>query len=308
MEQTNTSVLLGEALILKVYRRLRAGVNPEIEVGAFLESVGCRVVPRMAGSMPYVRNRERAAAAMLQERVTSSGDAWQEVTTKLAGEDGGPDAALDAARAIGGVTAELHAGLAARPRDIAFPVRAAQADEVRAWGSAALAQVERATEVVPQGSGSGELFRAVKQRIASAFAAMRDVRVTRVHGDYHLGQLLRTVDGYAVIDLEGEPARPLSERRAPQPPERDVAGMLRSFDYAARTEQRRSNGAFEADGWLARARDAFLSAYADAAPRAPDPELLAAFELEKACYEVTYEAANRPDWQWLPLEALGRLV
>ena len=131
----------------------------------------------------------------------------------------------------------------------------------------------------------------------------------RVHGDYHLGQLLVTEEGYRVVDFEGEPARPLAERRAPQPPERDVAGMLRSFDYAARTAQRGHHAAgFDADNWLAAARDAFLAAYAGVAPEPPRGPLVAGLEIEKACYEVRYEAANRPDWVWLPLEALTRIV
>jgi predicted trehalose synthase len=127
--------------------------------------------------------------------------------------------------------------------------------------------------------------------------------VQRIHGDYHLGQLLVRGDRYHVIDFEGEPARSLAERRAPGSPLRDVAGMLRSFDYAARTALLGEAG----DAWVAEARRRFLSGYANAAPGgAPDPELLAAFELEKALYEVRYEAGNRPDWLWLPLAALER--
>jgi maltokinase len=306
VEQTNTSVLVGDELILKVYRRLQAGVNPEIEVGAFLESVGCDVVPRMAGSMAYIAGGQQCAAAMLQERVASAQTAWEEIGGMLAGADDGPEAALGSGRAIGRVTAALHTGLSARPGDVAFPVRAARSDEVEAWHAAAIGLVERAARAA--GPSHAETFASVRGRLDAAYADIRDVRVTRIHGDYHLGQLLKTAGSYAVIDFEGEPARPLAERRSPQPPERDVAGMLRSFDYAARTAERRSTNGFDADAWLVRARDVFLSAYADAAPVAPDPRLLALFELEKACYEVAYEAANRPDWLWLPLDAVSRLV
>ncbi len=109
-----------------------------------------------------------------------------------------------------------------------------------------------------------------------------------------------------VIDFEGEPARPLEERRLPTSPLRDVAGMLRSFDYAARTAERDANGAFGPEGWLADARSAFLSAYGAVATEQMD--LLAAFEAEKACYEVRYEANNRPDWTWLPISALERIA
>ena len=127
-----------------------------------------------------------------------------------------------------------------------------------------------------------------------------NARVTRIHGDYHLGQLLaRTAGGYSVIDFEGEPARPLAERRAPSSPLRDVAGMLRSLDYAART-------AHADQAWLPRARTAFLDGYGGIDPG--DMQLVDAFELEKACYEVRYEASNRPEWLWLPLAAVARLA
>jgi maltokinase len=126
---------------------------------------------------------------------------------------------------------------------------------------------------------------------------------TRGHGDYHLGQVLWTGKDFVVIDFEGEPARPLAERRRPASPLRDVAGMLRSLDYAARTVERSAGGA-DLSAWLSDARDAFLGAYGDAA----DADLLRALEIEKACYEVRYEANNRPDWVWLPLQALERLM
>jgi len=310
VEQSNTSVTLGERLILKVYRRLQPGENPELEVGAFLESVGCRVVPRIAGSLRYLGPDGQSAAAMLQERVPARSDAWQQLGAQLAGEPGAPDDALAAASEIGRVTAELHRGLAARPQDLAFPLRQATPAEVRAWRDGALNQLDQARYAL-EGDNRLTLDRMasrIRGRLEAAFGAAGSARVMRVHGDYHLGQLLVTDDGYRVIDFEGEPARPLAERRAPQPPERDVAGMLRSLDYAARTAQRGTHAAaFDADAWVAEARDAFLGAYAAAAPVPPIAALLAGLEIEKACYEVRYEAANRPDWVWLPLEALTRL-
>jgi maltokinase len=150
---------------------------------------------------------------------------------------------------------------------------------------------------------------ATRPRLSALTARFRElehagaVRVSRIHGDYHLGQLLRTEDGFAVIDFEGEPARPLAERRAPGSPLRDLAGMLRSLDYAAHTAIGPSD-ARDRTRWLAEARDAFLDGYGGIG--AGEAPLLAAFELEKACYEVVYEANNRPDWLWLPLGALER--
>jgi predicted trehalose synthase len=130
--------------------------------------------------------------------------------------------------------------------------------------------------------------------------------VSRIHGDYHLGQLLTRPDGgYSVIDFEGEPARPLAERRLPSSPLRDVAGMLRSLDYAARTVAAEAD-AFDAQAWLGRARNAFLAAYGGVGH--DEQSLLDAFELEKACYEIRYEAGNRPGWLWLPLAAVERLA
>jgi predicted trehalose synthase len=306
VEQSNTSVTLGDQLMLKLYRRLQPGENPELEVGTFLESVGCDVTPRMAGAMRYLAaDGSSSAAAMLQERVAAQGDAWAQVTSGLAvGED-----MLAAIDRFGSLTALLHASLAARPRDLAFPVRPATASEMDSWRHLALRQLESALEALlgEERETLQDLTPRLTARMSDAFASAGPARVMRIHGDYHLGQLLVSDDGYVVIDFEGEPARPLTERRAPQPPERDVAGMLRSLDYAARTVAR-DHTAFAADAWLTRAREAFLSAYADQAPAAPNASLLSAFELEKACYEVRYEAANRPDWTWLPLEALMRLA
>jgi len=311
VEQSNTSVQLGELFLLKLYRRLEAGENPELEVGAFLESVGCRVVPRIAGSLRYLGSGGSAAAAMLQERVPARFDAWKQLGDMLAGADGGPDGAIAAAGEIGRVTAELHQGLAARPRDLAFPVRPATAAEITSWRDGALSQLDQSRYAL-DGENRMTLDRLagdIRSRIEGAFGAAGQARVMRVHGDYHLGQLLVADDGYRVIDFEGEPARPLGERRAPQPPERDVAGMLRSLDYAARTAQRgRHAPDFDAERWLSDARRAFIASYVDGAPVALNRPLLAGLEIEKACYEVRYEAANRPDWVWLPLEALARLA
>jgi maltokinase len=146
---------------------------------------------------------------------------------------------------------------------------------------------------------------ALRDRLA-VLAEAGGTQVSRIHGDFHLGQLLRTDGDFAVIDFEGEPARPLAQRREPSSPLRDVAGMLRSLDYAARTVAIRDAGGDGWEEWLAAARATFLDAYGS--PGGHDEELLTAFELEKACYEVGYEANNRPAWTWLPLDALERSV
>jgi trehalose synthase-fused probable maltokinase len=298
VQQSNTSVALGEELILKVYRLVEAGLNPEVEMNAFLTQVGFREAPWLAGSARYLVGDEEHSAAMLQQRVQSSGDGWSWMLARLAAA---PAEALDAVAQIGRLTATLHAALASRPDAPGFPFRAARPEERSAWRAAAEDRLEAAQEALD--AATRPRLAALASHIASGFAVLDDaeVQVSRIHGDYHLGQLLRTADGFCVIDFEGEPARPLAERRAPSSPLRDVAGMLRSLDYAAHAARPQPG---KRGGWLTEARAAFIAGYGGL--RAGEAPILAAFELEKACYEVAYEANNRPDWVWLPLEALER--
>jgi trehalose synthase-fused probable maltokinase len=306
-EQSNTSVRLGDRLVLKVYRRLEDGLSPEVEVNAFLTSVGFPHAPALAGSMSY-RDADgtESSAAMLQELVAARGDGWSWLASRLGTPPDGPVEALAGASLIGGITAGMHQALASRPDRPDFPAREATATELAAWQAAAERQLAGALDALAGPERERLLARAdvIRQRFGAIGGATK-ARVMRIHGDYHLGQLLRTESGFVVIDFEGEPARPLVERRAPASPLRDVAGMLRSFDYAAQTARRDGPPGLDLDTWLPNARRAFLTAYHD---DALDGRLLAAFELEKACYEVAYEANNRPDWTWLPLEAIGRLV
>jgi trehalose synthase-fused probable maltokinase len=309
VEQSNTSVVLGERLILKLYRLLEPGDNPDVELSAFLTDAGFADTPAVAGSFEYVdADGRRSAAAMLQAFVPSRGDAWAAVLEALATD---PERAAAMATEIGDLTRRLHAALASRPEHREFPARSASPDEAAAWRASAEGQLAQAVSAV-SGEAHARLV-ALAPRITARFAdtfgaAIGEASVTRVHGDYHLGQLLARVDGgFAVIDFEGEPARPIEERRHPASPLRDVAGMLRSLDYAARTaEAGRHAEGFEAEAWLGRAREALLAAYGGIG--AADRGLLDAFELEKACYEVRYEANNRPDWLWLPLAAVERFA
>ncbi len=306
VEQSNTSVVIGERLILKLYRLLERGENPELEMSAFLTEAGFADTPPLAGSLRYHHpDGWSADAAMLQAFVPSSGDAWAALADALAAD---PDEAAGLARRIGGVTASLHATLASRSGDPAFPARAADMHDTAQWRASAERQLGEAVTAV---SGDAHerlvaLAPKIRARFADTFGeATGQAAVTRIHGDYHLGQLLARADGgFSVIDFEGEPARPLAERREPSSPLRDVAGMLRSLDYAARTAARASG--LDADDWLTEAREAFLDGYGSIGLAAAG--LLEAFELEKACYEVRYEANNRPEWLWLPLGAVERLA
>ena len=309
VEQSNSSVILGGRLMLKVYRRLEAGLNPDLEVSAFLAEVGFSDTPALAGYLTYEADGgQSAVAAMVQSFIPSTGDAWAAMLEALAD---GPQEGVRMAAAIGGVTARMHAALASRPDDPAFPSRRATPEEAARWRASAERQLSEAVTAVsgPAHERLVALAPSITRRFADTFGSVAaDTRVTRIHGDYHLGQLLRATDGgFSVIDFEGEPARPLSERRAPGSPLRDVAGLLRSLDYAARSAESAAHvPGFDVARWLADARRAFLDAYG------PLPEesvaLLAAFELEKACYEVRYEANNRPDWLWLPVAAVERLA
>jgi len=305
VEQSNTSVLVGDRLILKLYRLLEAGENPDVEVSAFLTDAGFADTPALAGAITYETDDGACAAAMLQAFVPSTGDAWAAMLRALH-ED--PDGAVATVAQVGEVTARLHAALASRPGDPAFPARAATVEETAGWRASAERQLAQA--VTALGGEAHERMVELAPRITARFAdtfgsATGAARVTRIHGDYHLGQLLSRSDGgFSVIDFEGEPARPLAERRLPSSPLRDVAGMLRSLDYAARTAERST--AFDAGAWLVGARSAFIGAYGGIGH--DEAGLLEAFELEKACYEVRYEAGNRPDWLWLPLAAVERLA
>ena len=310
VEQSNTSIVLGSRLILKIYRLLEPGQSPDLEISRFLTGVGFAGTPSVAGSLTYrAADGTVSAAAMLQEYVASVGDGWSAMLATLATD---ASAGLAMAARIGGVTAELHAALASRPDDPAFPARPATAAESAAWRASAERQLAQAVTAVD--GDAHERLVALAPRATARFAdtfgrASGDATVTRIHGDYHLGQLLARSDGsFSVIDFEGEPARPLPERREPGSPLRDVAGMLRSLDYAARTTEagHRHPAAFGAEPWLAEARASFLGGYGGTAAHGSD--LLDAFELEKACYEVRYEASNRPDWLWLPLAAVERIL
>ncbi|MEO5986645.1 MAG: phosphotransferase [Candidatus Limnocylindria bacterium] len=283
VEQSNTSVVLGDRLILKLYRLLEAGDNPDLEVSEFLTRAGFADTPPVAGGLIYhPDDGEPSAAAMLQAFVPSRGDAWGAMLQALGGE---PRLGLEMARTVGDTTARMHRALASAADDPAFPARAATVDETAGWRASAEHQLAHAVTAV-SGEAHDRLVAmapAITARFADTFgAATGEALVSRVHGDYHLGQLLARADGgLSVIDFEGEPARPMSERRAAASPLRDVAGLLRSLDYAARTTQRDHLG-FDGDGWLAQARAAFLEAYGGIGP--DHSSLLDAFELEKACY------------------------
>lgn len=291
-EQSNSSLVYGDAFILKVFRRVQPGINPDLEVPRALARQGCTRVPPPAA---WFRTSEPqdATLGVLQPYLRDAADGWTLALASLTSEKDFTDEAYELGRA----TAEVHLALAtAFPVDRPSPGRNKRlADAMHERLDAAVRSV---SELRPHAAGLRSAFDA----LAGLDSAVRPAQ--RIHGDLHLGQVLRAGQRWSVIDFEGEPARPISERRRVQSPVRDVAGMLRSFDYAARSRQPWH------PEWADRCREAFCAGYAAAAAWDPreEPELLRAYETDRAVYEVLYEARHRPDWLPVPMAAVGRLA
>jgi predicted trehalose synthase len=306
-EQSNTSVTFGDVLILKFFRRLTPGLNPDLEITRFLtEHTAFRHTPQLAGALEYAAPGTAACTlAVLQELVAGARDGWQWLLERLAAGD----PALGALRRLGERTAALHLALATPSYDPAFAAEPITASDLDAWVTDVGRQLAAAQAVLR----GGALPDTAPPR--AALAGLLGRVKTRHHGDYHLGQTLRveaTAD-FMIIDFEGEPLRPLAERRRKHTPLRDVAGMLRSLGYAAATTARQAPRGVAAD-WETEARDAFLTGYRAAAGDAPFvptsreafDAAVAVFEVEKAAYEIVYEANNRPDWIDIPVGGLVR--
>ena len=316
-EQSNTSIVFGDEYILKLFRKLAPGLNPDLEITRALADVGCEYIAAPLGwvEAPLPGSpHDPATLGLLQPFLRSASEGWALATASvrdlfaeadLHADEVGGDFAAEAER-LGIATAVVHGDLAR-----ALDSRTADADESRATAREMAARLDAAVAVVAELEPFAAAVRAAYDEVS---ALTTSVPIQRVHGDYHLGQVLRTDTGWILLDFEGEPARPLSERRAMMSPLRDVAGMLRSFDYAARhllAENPNSPGLqYRATEWAERNRNAFCDGYAAAAGRDPRDEavVLRAFELDKAIYEVVYEARNRPSWLPIPLGSIERLV
>jgi maltose alpha-D-glucosyltransferase / alpha-amylase len=329
VDQSNTSVVLGERLLLKGFRRLETGLNPDLEVTAFLsEEVGFTAVPAVAGYAELVSADGASTIAMLQEFVAGGDDGYEATAERLTAWLLAPgevtvEFATEEVAQLGALTADLHAALAmAQVAD--FKPRPATRDELRGWWQAARSQLDRALEMV--GGEPGKTLRTMAPAIADELTVLRALPVapllTRVHGDYHLAQIVRTSDRMVIVDFEGEPTRTLEDRRRLMTPMRDVASMLRSIDHAGRSARHRAEAragaplartGLDLPGWLRRARARFLEAYAarlqeHASPVVVDPDLLRALEIEKETYEFVYAAAYLPDWMWAPIEGMRGLL
>jgi maltose alpha-D-glucosyltransferase/alpha-amylase len=300
-EQSNTSVTFGNALIVKHIRRIVAGVNPELEVSRYLtEQAAFPHIPRLAGTLEYlVPDGTPAAFAVAHELVADSRDGWRWLLERL--QRG--DSAGAALRRLGERTAALHVAFGHETVDPAFDAEPITTADVAAWTHAVQGQLDAARAAL-----GGHLPEGAATRVdAAGLAGLVGAVKLRHHGDFHLGQTLAVRDGedFYIIDFEGEPLRSLDERRRKHTPLRDVAGMLRSLGYAAATAR-------APQGWEAQARTAFLEGYRASAGRAPFlprdgmafTRALAVFEVEKAAYEIVYEANNRPDWVAIPVRGL----
>jgi trehalose synthase-fused probable maltokinase len=314
-EQSNTSIRFGDALILKLFRRVQFGSNPDVEVGWFLtEHSQFRGTPPLVGSLEYHSPRGQVASlALLQRFEPNRGDAWTTTLRRLDALMVGGDlgSAVEPMARLGQTTADLHLALASGSGD--FSAEKITPEDVTLWKRAIHDEVGQAVAALARRQIHVDATGLLKR--ADGVAALQGALKTRHHGDYHLGQVLEREDGsFVIIDFEGEPSKPLALRREKRSPLRDVAGMLRSFDYA-RNSALRTSGSVDverAEEWYAAARRAFLDTYLAEIRRersdllsAEVEAVLAALELEKAAYEVLYELNNRPDWLPIPLAALG---
>ncbi len=361
-EQTNTSVIFDGRAILKLFRKLEPGPNLDFEITDFLtRQTSFRGTPRLAGAIAYeAADGESTSLAVLQEFVSNQGDAWTATQARLteyyaaavggAGEGGEPNpafartlAAADAKEAdcLGRLTGRLHMALASAPVGTALAPEPIGPQDLVAWQEGMRVHLDRVMGAVAAGlealPGSVRLLAQEvlddAPRLRDGLAALQTlgaetVMKLRIHGDYHLGQVLKAGDDFIILDFEGEPARPLEERRAKQCVLKDVAGMLRSFAYAAQAAMLRAVEAAPGDrdlavrlaswaeAWEDGVRSAFLEGYlaetwdqgAAFLPRARQAleGLLRIYELDKAIYELHYEINNRPAWVRIPLEALRR--
>jgi maltokinase len=290
-EQSNSSLVYGNAYILKIFRRVQSGINPDLEVPWALARQGCTRVP---APVAWFRTSQPQPATLgvLQPFLPDAVDGWTLALDSLtAGRE-----FTDEAYELGRATAEVHLALAA-----AFALGAPTGHGSRRLAAAMIERLDATSRSVPELMPYVDGLRGA----FDALAVLDSGRpVQRIHGDLHLGQVLRAGERWFVIDFEGEPARPIAERRQPQSPVRDVAGMLRSFDYAAR-----SRHPWRPE-WSRRCRDAYCAGYAAQARWDPhaESELLRAYETDRAVYEALYEARHRPDWLPVPMAAIARLA
>ena len=335
-EQSNTSFRVAQTLVFKIFRKLEEGENPELEVGRFLANrTAFRTTPMLQGSLTYTSARGvSSTVGVLQDWIENRGDGWRYVVEHLLPPislmDGEP-VLLAELNTLGAITADFHAALAGDSEEPEFAPEPVTATDVERWQSAFHQRAAQTFALIERHlAGWPDDVRRLGQSLmnfrgSATLANLPDIespgaqfQKIRVHGDYHLGQTLKMAQGFILIDLEGEPGRPLAERRLKHCALKDVAGMIRSFDYAVETARNECaptpNGLPSAQ----RLRTAFLAGYLSYATEhravfvPADGLALGAwidfFEMEKAFYELDYEINNRPAWVTIPLRGILRIL
>jgi maltokinase len=313
-EQSNTSIVFDDALVLKAFRRVEAGDNPELEMLRFLSGRDFPHVAELGGWYQYEGELMDATFGVVQRFVPNARDGWELALDELADD---PERFVTRLRDLGAVIGRMHTVLASDPTDPAFAPEEPSDESLALLTATIDEEIERVFLELPDSEAVAPITghaAEVRDRLQLLSHVGARGKLIRTHGDLHLGQTMLGDDGWVVLDFEGEPARPLIERRRKRSPLRDVAGMLRSFAYAASaSDMQRGNPAPE--GWEERAREAFLGGYLEAVDpvllppgEAPTRTMLSIFELEKAVYELRYELNNRPDWVAIPVAGIARLL
>jgi trehalose synthase-fused probable maltokinase len=314
-EQSNTSLVFDDELVLKVFRRLEPGINPELETLRFLTERGFANIAALGGWYAYSGGPLNATLGILQEFVRNGQDGWELAIAEIGSA---PAQFLTRLRRLGEVTGEMHTALASDASDPAFGAETPSVESLGLLTATVDEEIERVFLSLPQNDeqlepiiGRGEEVREQLRLLTHAGATGM---IIRTHGDYHLGQTLWSEEDWVILDFEGEPARSVIERRRKRSPLRDVAGMLRSFAYAASAAELLHDTPAP-EGWEEQARAQFLEGYLATADPALLPSgalgierLLTVFELEKAVYELRYELDNRPDWVRIPVAGIQRLI
>jgi maltokinase len=313
-EQSNTSIVFDEALIMKVFRRLEAGINPELELLRFLTEKRFENIPRLAGWYAYVGRQMDATLGILQEYVAGGEDGWDRA---LAMMDDAPEQFLDSLHRLGEVTGRMHAVLGSDANDAAFAPEETSAESLGLLTATVDEEIESIFMDLPEDNLELDPIRGRGEEVRERLRMLTNLggagRVIRHHGDFHLGQTLWADGDWVIIDFEGEPARSLPERRRKRSPLRDVAGMVRSFAYAASAASL-LRGVDPPPAWEVRARAEFMEGYRATVDLNLVPsgasldKLLRVFELEKAVYELRYELNNRPDWVKIPVAGIVRML
>jgi trehalose synthase-fused probable maltokinase len=314
-EQSNTSLVFDDRLVLKVFRKLEPGINPELEVLRFLTEHGFESIAPLHGWYEYEGQALSATLGVAQTFLPDAIDGWDLALDQIVSR---PDVFLDRLGGLGRVTAEMHNVLSSDAGDPAFSPEEPSQEALSLLSATVDEDIERAFVRLPDDERVAEIAgrgQDIRERLAQRAQIGVGGRVIRTHGDYHLGQTLSTPDrGWVIIDFEGEPARPLHERRQKRSPLRDVASMLRSFAYATSAIEI-LRGERAPDEFEQRARERFLERYFEHVDPTLVPAgdsqigtLLSIFELEKAIYELQYELDNRPDWVTIPVAGIRRLL